>query len=100
MYRTRAACILFTQFFTAVYIAEWLVIYVLNKEILQFLSLKSPFYNQENFTFYTSPKQNYLIAIFGFSFCPPLYETLFRNYLIHYFFIFLEQILPPLYPRS
>ena len=40
----------FTPFFTAFYIVEWLVlqtIYVLNKEILQFLGLKSYVYNQE-----------------------------------------------------
>ena len=42
----------FTPFFTAVYIVERLVfqtIYVLNKEILQFLGLKSAVYNQEQF---------------------------------------------------
>ena len=40
------------QFFTAVYIVERLVlqtIYVVNKEILQFLSLKSAVHNQERF---------------------------------------------------
>ena len=39
---------IFTPFFTAVYIVEQLVlqtIYVLNKEILQFLGLKSVVYN-------------------------------------------------------
>ena len=43
-------CIFLTPFFTAVYIVEWLVlqtIYVLNKEILQFLALKSAVWNQE-----------------------------------------------------
>ena len=40
----------FTLFFTAVYIVERLVCrYVLNKAILQFLSLKSAVYNQELF---------------------------------------------------
>ena len=42
----------FTPFFTAVYIAELLVlqtVYVLKKEILQFLGLKSVVYNQEWF---------------------------------------------------
>ena len=42
----------FTPFFTAVYIVERLVlqtVYVLNKEILQFLSLKSTLYNPEWF---------------------------------------------------
>jgi hypothetical protein len=37
-----AACIFFTPFFTAVYIVEWLIlqtIYLLKKEILQFLGL-------------------------------------------------------------
>ena len=55
-YRTRAiitwVCIFFTPFFTEVYIVERLVlqtIYVLNKEILQFLSLKSASYNRERF---------------------------------------------------
>ena len=45
-----AACIFFTQFFTAVYIVEWLVlqtIYVINKEILQFLGLESMDYNRD-----------------------------------------------------
>ena len=39
----------FTLFFTAVYIVEWLVsqtIYVLDKEILRFLGLKSAVYNR------------------------------------------------------
>ena len=44
-YRTRAiiTCIFSTPFFTAVYILEWLMlqtIYVINKEIRQFLGLK------------------------------------------------------------
>ena len=46
---TRGLYIL-TPFFTAVYIVERLVlqtIYVLNKEILQFLGLKSAVYDQE-----------------------------------------------------
>ena len=41
-----------TPFFTAVYIVEWLIlqtIYVINKEIHQFLGLKSAVYNQERF---------------------------------------------------
>ena len=41
---------IFTPFFSAVYIVERLIlqtIYVLNKEILQFLGLKSAVYNQE-----------------------------------------------------
>ena len=45
-----SACIFFTPFFTAVYIVERLVlqtIYVLDKEILQFLDLKSVVYNRE-----------------------------------------------------
>ena len=40
--------VFFYLIFTAVYIVEWLVlqtIYVLNKEILQFLGLKSAVYN-------------------------------------------------------
>ena len=43
---------IFIPFFTAVYIVEWFVlqtIYVLNKEILQYLSLKSAIYNYEQF---------------------------------------------------
>ena len=47
-----AACILFTPFFTAVFIVERLVlltIYVVNMEILQYLGLKSAVYNQEGF---------------------------------------------------
>ena len=43
---------IFTLFFSAVYIVERLVlqtIYVPNKEILQFLDLKSAVYNQEWF---------------------------------------------------
>jgi hypothetical protein len=58
IYRTRAIIIrdlyIFYPFFTAVYIVEWLeewsvlqTIYVLNKEILQFLGLKSAVYNRE-----------------------------------------------------
>ena len=46
------ACIFFNPFFTGVYMVEWLLlqtIYVLNKEILQFLDLKSTVYNQERF---------------------------------------------------
>ena len=42
----------FYPFFTAIYIVEWLVlrtIYVENKQILQFLRLKSSVYNQEWF---------------------------------------------------
>ena len=42
----------FTPFFIAVYIVEWLVlqtIYVLNKEILQCLGLKSEVYNSDRF---------------------------------------------------
>ena len=45
-----AACIFFTPFFTSVYIVEQLVsdtIYVLKKEILQFLGLNSAVSNQE-----------------------------------------------------
>ena len=45
-------CIFFTPFITAVITVERLVlqiIYVLNKEILQFLSLKSAVYNWEQF---------------------------------------------------
>ena len=55
-YRTRAiitcALYIFTLLFTAVYIVEQLVlqtIYVLNKEILQFLGLKFAVYNQDWF---------------------------------------------------
>ena len=47
-----AACILFTPYFTTVYIVVQLVlqtIYVLNKEIFQFFSLKSVAYNHERF---------------------------------------------------
>ena len=43
---------IFIPFFTAIYIKERLVkqkIYVINKEILRFLSLKSTVYNQERF---------------------------------------------------
>ena len=43
---------IFTPFFTAVYIVERLglqTIYVVNKEILQFLGLKSAVYNREQF---------------------------------------------------
>ena len=43
---------IFTPFFTAVYIVERLMlqtIYELNKEILQFLGLKSAVYNRERF---------------------------------------------------
>ena len=51
---SRGLCILciHTTFFTAVYILEQLVleaIYVLKKEILQILGLKSAVYNQEWF---------------------------------------------------
>ena len=48
----RGACIFFTPFFTGVYIVERLVlqtIYVLNKEIFQFLGLKSSVNNRERF---------------------------------------------------
>ena len=53
MYRTHAnitrGLYIFYHIFTAVYIVEWLVlqtIYVLNREILQFLVLKTVVYNQ------------------------------------------------------
>ena len=49
-YNPRFVHIFFTPFFTVVYIVEQLVlqtIYVLNKEILQFLGLKSAVYDQE-----------------------------------------------------
>ena len=56
IYRTRTiirrGLYIFSTFSTAVYIVELLVlqtIYVLNKVILQFLSLKSAVYNQERF---------------------------------------------------
>ena len=48
-YNPRFLCFL-PQFFTAVYIVDWLIlqtIYVLNKEILTFLGLKWTVYNQE-----------------------------------------------------
>ena len=49
---SRGLYVFFTPFFTAVYIVEWLIlqtIYVLNKEILQFLPLTSAVYKQERF---------------------------------------------------
>ena len=56
MYRRRAiithSLYIFTLFFTAVYIAEQFMletIYVLKKEILQILGLKSVVYNWEQF---------------------------------------------------
>ena len=55
-YRTRNiishGLYIFTPIFSAVYFVERLIlqtIYVLNKEILQFLGLKSAVYNQERF---------------------------------------------------
>ena len=49
-YKPRLVQLFFTTFFTAVHIVVGLIlqtIYVLNKEILQFLGLKSAVYNQE-----------------------------------------------------
>ena len=51
-YNLRFVQIFFTPFFTAVDIVEQLVlqtIYALNKEIIQFLGLKSGVYNREQF---------------------------------------------------
>ena len=47
-----ATCIVFTPYFTVVYIVEQLVsntIYLLSKEILQFLGMKSAVYNHKGF---------------------------------------------------
>ena len=46
------ACIFFTPLLSAVYNVERLIlqtIYIINKEILQFLGIKSAIYNQERF---------------------------------------------------
>ena len=55
---------IFSPFFTAVYIVERLVlqtIYVVNKEILQFLSLRSAVYNLDKFNgARTIGKQGYI----------------------------------------